>query len=183
MPPVCRQMGVARSGFYAWRQRQQNPSSRVLENAGSLPRCRKCLKVTGASTAHHASIRSSGPQASRWAVTVLSGSCAAPRSKPRPAAGSDPAATVDTRPLEWLRTCCRSSAQPPQTSAGPKRSPTAAPRRAANGADQAARLLLLLGHPGVQRPAQVIAWLQPQRHHFHGFGPSTRAWIITSAST
>jgi transposase InsO family protein len=30
---LCKQLSVALSGFYAWRQRQQNPSPRVLENA------------------------------------------------------------------------------------------------------------------------------------------------------
>jgi len=30
---LCRQLGVARSGFYAWRQGQQNPSPRAQENA------------------------------------------------------------------------------------------------------------------------------------------------------
>jgi hypothetical protein len=37
----------------------------------------------------------------------------------------------------------------------------------ADGADHAAGLLLLPGHPGLQRPAQVSAWRQPQRHHLH----------------
>jgi hypothetical protein len=32
----CRQLGVARSGFYAWRQRQQNPGPRALENAALM---------------------------------------------------------------------------------------------------------------------------------------------------
>jgi transposase-like protein len=49
----------ARSGFYVWRQRQQNPGPRVQENAA----------ITAA--VHHASIRSSGPLASRWAATAV----------------------------------------------------------------------------------------------------------------
>ena len=56
-------------------------------------------------------------------------------------------------------------------------------RQAADGADHTAGLLLLLAHPGLQRPAQVIARLQPQRHHLHGVGPSTSPWTITKAST
>ena len=31
---LCRQLGVARSGYYAWRQRQQSPGPRAAENAG-----------------------------------------------------------------------------------------------------------------------------------------------------
>ena len=34
VPWVCRQLGVARCGYYAWRQRQQSPGSRAAENAG-----------------------------------------------------------------------------------------------------------------------------------------------------
>ncbi len=30
---LCKQLAVARSGFYAWRQRQQNPGPRDQENA------------------------------------------------------------------------------------------------------------------------------------------------------
>jgi len=30
---LCRQLGVARSGFYDWRQRQHNPDPRAQENA------------------------------------------------------------------------------------------------------------------------------------------------------
>jgi putative transposase len=29
---LCKHLGVARSSFYAWRQRQQNPDRRALEN-------------------------------------------------------------------------------------------------------------------------------------------------------
>ena len=56
-------------------------------------------------------------------------------------------------------------------------------RQAPNGADHTPGLLLLFDHPGLHRPAQIVARLQPQRHHLHGCGPSTSAWIITSAST
>ena len=56
-------------------------------------------------------------------------------------------------------------------------------RKAADGADHAARLLLLLAHPNLQRLTEIVSRLQPQRHHLHGFGPSTRDWIITRAST
>ena len=44
-------------------------------------------------------------------------------------------------------------------------------------------LLRLLAHPGLQRLAQIVAWLQPQRHHLHGVGPSISPWNITRAST
>ncbi len=30
---LCKQLSVARSGFYAWRQRQHNPGRKALENA------------------------------------------------------------------------------------------------------------------------------------------------------
>ena len=56
-------------------------------------------------------------------------------------------------------------------------------REAADGADYAAGLLLLLAQPGFQRLTQIIARLQPQRHHLHGAGPSTSPWIITKAFT
>jgi len=70
------------------------------------------------------------------------------------------------------RHCCRRS-----RCAGGRHRATAP-----NGADHTPRLLLLLAYPGLQRLAQVSARLQPQRHHLHGFGPSTRPWIITKAS-
>ena len=66
---LCRQLGVARSGFYAWRQRQQNPSPRVLENADitaqvqevfdrhrgfyGAPRVHQELRATGLKVGRH----------------------------------------------------------------------------------------------------------------------------------
>ena len=46
-------------------------------------------------------------------------------------------------------------------------------RQAADATDYTARLLLLLVHPGLQCPAQIVSGLEPQRHHLHGPGPST----------
>ena len=56
-------------------------------------------------------------------------------------------------------------------------------REAAHGANHAARLLLLLAHPGFQRLPEVVSRRKPQRHHLHGVGPSTSPWNITKAST
>jgi transposase InsO family protein len=66
---LCKQLGVARSGFYAWRQRQQNPGPRVLENAViaaqvqavferhrgfyGAPRIHQELKATGLKVGRH----------------------------------------------------------------------------------------------------------------------------------
>ena len=66
---LCRQLGVARSGFYAWRQRLQNPSPRVQENAVitaqvqavferhrgfyGAPRIHQELKATGLKVGRH----------------------------------------------------------------------------------------------------------------------------------
>ena len=128
---VCKQLGVARSGFYAWRQRQHNPSDWPGRTQPSRPRCRRCLIGTAASTAHHASIRSSGPLASKWVATALPGACAVQRSRPRPDAGSGLAGTQATGPVVSPRTCCcKSSAQQLPTAAGQVTSPTSAPRRA-----------------------------------------------------
>ncbi len=66
---LCRQLSVASSGFYAWRQRQQNPGPRVLENAVitaqvqtvferhrgfyGAPRIHQELKATGLKVGRH----------------------------------------------------------------------------------------------------------------------------------
>ncbi len=66
---LCKQLSVARSGFYAWRQRQQNPGPRVLENAVitaqvqtmferhrgfyGAPRIHQELKATGFKVGRH----------------------------------------------------------------------------------------------------------------------------------
>ena len=66
---LCRQLGVARSGFYAWRQRLQNPSPRALENAALMaqvqavferhrgfygaPRVHQELRATGLKVGRH----------------------------------------------------------------------------------------------------------------------------------
>jgi hypothetical protein len=66
---LCRQLGVARSGFYAWRQRLQNPSPRALKNAVitaqvqtvferhrgyyGAPRVHHVLKATGLKVGRH----------------------------------------------------------------------------------------------------------------------------------
>jgi len=96
----------------------------------SPPRCRRCLIGTAAFTAHHASIRNSGPRASRWDATALPGSCAVQTSRPRPDGGSGLAATAPARPPKSRRICCsRSSAQQRPTAAGPVTSLTSAPQK------------------------------------------------------
>ena len=66
---LCRQLGVARSGFYAWRQRQQNPGHRARANAVlsaqvqavferhrgfyGAPRIHQELRVTGLKVGRH----------------------------------------------------------------------------------------------------------------------------------
>ena len=64
---LCKQLGVARSGFYSWRQRQHNPGRRALENAALT------AQVQAVFEQHRGFIRSSWPQASRWAGTVSPG--------------------------------------------------------------------------------------------------------------
>ncbi len=66
---LCRQLGVARSGFYAWRQRQLNPGPWALENAALMaqvhavfeqhrgfygsPRIHQELRATGLKVGRH----------------------------------------------------------------------------------------------------------------------------------
>ena len=66
---LCRQLGVARSGFYAWQQRLQNPSPRAQENTVitaqvqavferhrgfyGAPRIHQELKATGLKVGRH----------------------------------------------------------------------------------------------------------------------------------
>ena len=66
---LCRQLGVARSGFYAWRQRQHNPGPRAQQNAAitaqpqavferhrgfyGAPRVHQELRATGLKVGRH----------------------------------------------------------------------------------------------------------------------------------
>jgi len=47
---LCRQLGLARSGYYAWRQRQENPGSRAREDAVITAEIQECSSSTVAST-------------------------------------------------------------------------------------------------------------------------------------
>jgi hypothetical protein len=74
MACLCKQLGVARSGFYSWRQRQCNPGPRAQENAALTAQVQEVFeRHRVASTAHHTSIKRSEPRASRWAATALRG--------------------------------------------------------------------------------------------------------------
>ncbi len=70
----CRQLGVARSGFYAWRQRQKAPGKRTAENAAIT------AEITAVFQAHrgfygspriHQELRASGRHVGRHRVARL----------------------------------------------------------------------------------------------------------------
>ena len=71
---LCRQLGVARSGFYAWRQRQEAPGKRAAENAAIT------AEITALFQEHrgfygspriHQELRGSGRQVGRHRVARL----------------------------------------------------------------------------------------------------------------
>jgi putative transposase len=82
---LCRQLGVARSGFYAWRQRQQNPSPQVLENADITAQVLEVFErhrgFYGAPRVHQ-ELRATGLKVGRHRVARLK-RCAAIKAKTR----------------------------------------------------------------------------------------------------
>ena len=71
---LCRQLGVARSGFYAWPQRQQDPGPRALENAALMAQLEAVFKqhrgFYGSPGIHH-ELRATGLKEGRHSVARL----------------------------------------------------------------------------------------------------------------
>jgi transposase InsO family protein len=71
---LCRQLGVARSGFYAWRQRQEAPGKRATENAAITAEIMAVFQehrgFYGSPRIHH-ELRASGRHVGRHRVARL----------------------------------------------------------------------------------------------------------------
>jgi putative transposase len=71
---LCKQLGVARSGFYAWRQRLQNPGPRAQENPVITTQVQAVFErhrgFYGASRVHQ-ELRSAGLKVERHRVARL----------------------------------------------------------------------------------------------------------------
>lgn len=74
---LCQQLGIARSVYFTWQQLQHDPGPRAQENADITAAVLYVFNRHRGFTAHHGSVKSSGPLASRLAATALPGSCAA----------------------------------------------------------------------------------------------------------
>ncbi len=73
---LCRQLGVARSGYYAWRQRQEAPGKRATENAWLTAEIEAVFgEHRGDSTDRPGSTRSCALPACGSVATESPGSC------------------------------------------------------------------------------------------------------------
>ncbi len=128
---LCRQLGVALSGFYAWRQRQQNPGRRARENAVLSDQVQAVFEryrgFYGAPRIHQ-ELRAADHKVRRHRVARLMRNAAL---KAQTRGRFRTCQNMGNRAAAWPRTCCsKSSAQPILTAAGPVTSPTSAPPRA-----------------------------------------------------
>jgi putative transposase len=86
---LCRQLGVARSGFYAWRQRQQKPGPRALESAAITAQVQTVFErhrgFYGAPRVHQ-ELRAAGLKVGRHRIARLM-RCSALKAKTRRGSG------------------------------------------------------------------------------------------------
>ncbi|NQV11111.1 MAG: IS3 family transposase [Cyanobacteria bacterium] len=110
---LCRQLGVARSGYYAWRQRQEAPGKRAAENGVNTAEIQAVLREHRGfygSPRIHQELRAAGHPVGRHRVARL---------------------MQRAELLEWWRTCCSRTSSPRlRTAAGRATSPTSAPQPA-----------------------------------------------------
>jgi hypothetical protein len=100
---LCRQLGVARSGFYDWRQRQHNPGPRAQENAAITAQIQTVFHrhrgFYGAPRVHQ-KLRAAGLKVGRHRVARLMRRAVL---KAQTGVGSGPAATAAAGPLTALK--------------------------------------------------------------------------------